>query len=98
MVFFDLDCWMNSEARFAISASGPDLGVGEAVWKDQVVRHQGKTAEPRYTSIIRGQNLFVKWQLSYRYFGVFDVLPAFLSLSGRPYRLPNGNCQAIHYP
>src|ERR1035441_9261598 len=23
MVFFDFDCWMNSEARSAISASGP---------------------------------------------------------------------------
>src|ERR1035441_984405 len=25
MVFFDFDCWMNSEARSAISASGPIL-------------------------------------------------------------------------
>lgn len=40
------------------------------------------TAEPRYTSIIRGQTGFVKWQLPNQTFDVFDVLPALKALPG----------------
>src|ERR1039458_2530905 len=41
-----------------------NLGVRGSVGKDEVGGHQGKTAEPRYTSIIRGQNVVVKWQVA----------------------------------
>jgi hypothetical protein len=77
-----------------------DFGVRVSVGKDEVCRHQEKTADPRYTSIIEGQDLFVKWQLPDQLFDPFSMsFQLWVALLG--WTGPTAKQQlpkAIHYP
>src|ERR1035441_7619784 len=71
-----------------------EFGIRGSVGKDEVGGHQGKTAEPRYTSIIRGQDLICQVAIAKsstwgfrREFQLWVAPPEWTA------RLPTDNCQ-----
>ena len=81
MVFLDLDCWMNSEARSAISASGPSsVSVSRSERMRSVgIRKRRLNLDTVPLSGVR--TVLSSGNCHTTIFGVFDVLPALWSLA-----------------
>src|ERR1035441_5405820 len=98
MVFFDFDCWMNSEARSAVSASGP---IWVSVRRSERMRSVG-IRERRLnldTLPLSGVRTYLSsGNCQIRFSSFFDVLPALGGAAGAdPTVCQTAIAKAIHY-